>query len=122
MFLSLVKKKNNIVDIKSIYTELTRTYLDCLNDVLEPDDLLLFKNSTYLISEGYRNSLCLLLDLETEASTSVVRKYEDKLVAILRPVYEKYNLDSFSRSKKQGLLEACIHCIEKSRRLVEEKL
>lgn len=113
-----ISKKHNIYNIVDIYTDMTRTFLNNLTNVLDEEDLSKYKESTYLISEGYRNSLCILLDLETEASTYLVKKYENKFVNILKPVYNRYNLGQYSMSERKGILEACIHCIEKSRKLV----
>ena len=114
-----ISKKHNIKNVEHIYTDMTRTYLNSIQEVVDKNDLQKFNNSTYLISEGYRHSLCLLLGLETEASTYLVKKYESKFVDVLRPVYNKYNLCQYSMEKRKGILEACIHCIEKSRKLVD---
>lgn len=115
-----ISKKHNINNVECIYIDMTRTYLNSLKNVLSSEDLDKYNASTYLISEGYRNALCLLFRLETEASTYTVRKYEDKFVEVLRPVYFKYNLNQYSKDKLRGILEACIHCIEKSRKLVDD--
>ena len=113
-----ISKNNNIKDIEEIYTAITRLYLDSLVTVLDKDDLEKFKNNSYLISEGYRNSLCLALGLDSEASTQVVKKYENEFKAILLPVCEKYKLRRLDAGKRKGVLESCVHCIEKSRKLV----
>lgn len=114
-----ISKKHSIKNIEHIYTDMTRTYLSSIKEVVDKNDLQKFNNSTYLISEGYRHSLCLLLGLETEASTCLVKKYENRFVDVLRPVYNKYSLYKYSMEKRKGILEACIHCIEKSRKLVD---
>lgn len=118
MFLSKSKEKSGL---DYIYIEMTRTYLGGLSDILEAEDLMRYQESPYLISEGYRNALCLLLSLKTEASTYLVKKYEEQFVDLLRPVYLKYNLYRYSQSERRGILEACVHCIEKSRKLVNGK-
>lgn len=114
-----ISKKHNISNIEHIYTDMTRTYLCSLKGILSIEDLGKYNESTYLISEGYRNALCLVLGLETEASTLLVKKYEKQFVEVLRPVYFKYNLCQYTMGKRKGILEACIHCIEKSRKLVD---
>ena len=87
-----ISKKHNINNIEHIYTDMTKTYLCSLKSVLSAEDLVKYSESTYLISEGYRNALCLVFELETEASTFLVKKYEEQFVEILKPVYLKYNL------------------------------
>ena len=115
MFISRKLSMENIVDI---YTDMTRTYLRSIKDVVSDTDLKKFNNSTFLITEGYRHSLCVLFQLETEASLALAKKYESAFVEVLRPVYDKYNLEKLSSEKKKGLLEACIHCIEMTRKVV----
>lgn len=116
-----ISKKHKIENVENIYKDLTLTFLSNIISVLSEDDLITYRLSTYLLSEGYRNALCLLFGLQTEASSYLVEKYENNFVDILKPVYNKYNIGSFSEDKKKGLLEACIHCIEKSRKLVDSK-
>lgn len=115
-----ISKKHSISDIEGIYTDMTRAYLESINKVVCEEDLNKYKESTYLISEGYRHSLCLLLGLETKASVDIVKKYEKQFVNVLRPVYDKYNIYKYNDDSKKGILEACIHCIEKSRRMVDK--
>lgn len=114
-----ISKKHSISEVENIYKDLTRTYLNGLANVLSSDDLCRYNESTYLISEGYRHSLCLLFSLETETSTFLVKKYEEQFVSTLIPIYNRYNLSRLTVEAKRGILEACIHCIEKSRKLVD---
>lgn len=116
-----ISRSKNVSGLEHVYTDMTRTYLKGLNSILSEEDLVKFKESTYLISEGYRNALCLALHLDTEASTYLVRKYEGQFVDILKPVCRKYDLYKLTKEKQKGLLEACMHCIEKSRKLVDSK-
>lgn len=116
-----ISKKHSISNIENIYKDLTREYLKGVSGVLSSEDLVKYKSSTYLLSEGYRNALCILFDLKTEASVYLVRKYERQFVNILKPIYNKYNIGSFSVEMRIGLLEACIHCIEMSRKLVDKR-
>lgn len=97
-----------------VYIELTREYLRSL------DGMGYLNSSPYLIAESYRAVLCRLLDLETESSNYITDKYIDELVKRLEPVARKYKLASLNREQKQGVLEACIHCIEKTRKVVEQ--
>lgn len=113
--------KKRVDNIEDIYTDLTKTYLSSLSSVLSTEDLSRYNESTYLISEGYRNILCILFDLETETSTYFVKKYEEQLEIILRPICDKYNISKYTKEQRQGILEACIHCIEKSRKLVDNR-
>lgn len=113
-----ISKKHQVKDIEVIYKDLTRTYLNSIKEVVSVDDLPKFKESTYLISEGYRTAMCLALNLDTETSTSIVKKYELGFKEVLLPLCKKYKLDKLSSEQKKGLLEACVHCIEMSRKLV----
>lgn len=113
-----ISKKHKVKDIEIIYKDLTRTYLNSIKDIVSDDDLPKFKESTYLISEGYRTAMCLALNLDTEASTSVIKRYELKFKDVLLPLCKKYKLDTLSSEQKKGLLETCVHCIEMSRKLV----
>lgn len=113
-----ISRKHQIKDIETIYTDLTRTYLDSIKKVVSEDDLCKFQGSYYTISEGYRYYMCLVLGLDSEPSSLVVSKYSEGFKNILKPLCIKYNLDKLSEDKKKGILEACVHCIEKSRKLV----
>lgn len=115
-----ISKKHKIDNIEDIFIDMTRTYLNSITEVVSSEDLSKYNESTYLISEGYRYSLCLLFELETEASTYLVEKYGKQFANILKPIYNKYELYKYDSEKKKGILEACIHCIEKSRKLVDK--
>lgn len=113
-----ISKKHQVKDIEVIYTDLTRTYLDSIKKVVSEEDLYKFQGSCFLISEGYRYSMCLALGLDSEPASEVVKKYSSEFKNILEPLCLKYNLNRLSDDTKRGILEACVHCIEKSRKLV----
>ncbi len=71
------------------------------------------------ISELYRHSMCVVLGLESELNTHYdLKDYEQGVVKALKPVVKKYNLLSKDKGFKQGILEACVHGIEFTRKKV----
>lgn len=115
----IIHKKHSDLEVNEICIDLTRTYLNSIElVVVDKNDLSKFRGSSFVIAEGYRHALCVLLGLETEATLRVAKLYESEFVAQLKPIYDKYNLDKLTKKQRSGLLEACIHGMEKSRKLV----
>lgn len=68
------------------------------------------------ISELLRHSMCRLLGLSSNGCTYKIEKYSNTVVESLSDIIKKYNLDEMSDEYKKGLLEACVHCMELSRK------
>lgn len=68
------------------------------------------------ISELLRHSMCRLLGLSSNGYTCKIEKYSDIVVESLSDVIKKYNLNEMTDEYKKGLLEACVHCMEMSRK------
>lgn len=70
------------------------------------------------VSELLRCSICRLFELETKGYTKRIEDLSEGVVASLDKVARRYNLFAKSKDYKMGLLEACVHCMEMSRKEV----
>lgn len=68
------------------------------------------------VSELLRHSICVLFDLESRPINERMEQLSKIVVNVLKPVVEKYNMTGKSENYYQGLLEACVHCMELSRK------
>ena len=67
------------------------------------------------VSEIFRHSMCKLLGLNSQSSTELVGEVADIVISRLRPLVSRYNL-SADIEYRQGVLEACVHTMEMSRK------
>lgn len=95
----------------------------CINEIVFTYFSYLKSNTTLRaticgeeISELMRFSICILLGLETKGYSAGLEELSKSVCNILRPVINKYNIESKSYEYRQGLLEACVHCMEMSRK------
>ena len=103
------KKKIN-ENYKNIYKEIMEVYFDYLNNLdnfcLEPKG----------ISELLRYSLCNVMNLETMYVDTEIKDLSNDLGNKFNSIVNKYNINNNSLDYRRGLLEACVHCIEFSRK------
>jgi hypothetical protein len=95
----------------------------CINEIvftyfsyLKSDSMLRTTICGEEISELLRYSICVILKLETKGYSARLEELSKSVCNILRPVINKYNIESKSHEYRQGLLEACVHCMEMSRK------
>ena len=103
----LVRRSANMKLVDSI----VRLYWKALQD----SDYDLTYNE---ISELLRYSMCILLNLPTQGSSRCIVEYGKYIVNYIRPEIDRLGLVNLAEDKRQGLLEACVHCVEMSRKLV----
>lgn len=106
MFL-IKAKKSNVT--QEVYKDIVDSYLSYVSE--KKGNL-----SGYHIVELLRYSLCKYMGLETKGSSENVEKYSDECINHLKPVFNKHSILDKSVDYKKGILEACIHCIEMSRK------
>ncbi len=71
------------------------------------------------ISELYRHSMCVVLELESELSTHYdLKDYEQGVVKTLKPIVKRYGFLEKEKGYRQGVLEACVHGVEFTRKVV----
>lgn len=68
------------------------------------------------ISELLRYSLCVLLKLESKSSNGVVTEVAEDCIKHLRHDIKRTNILTKSLESRQAFLEACVHCIEFTRK------
>lgn len=107
----ITKKKPNI-DM-AIIDELVHSYLSYIKGLGEE-----FTCSE--ISELFRYSMCRALSLETKGYSERIERIGVGTCNRLWSVLDKYNIFNQSEDFRKGLLEACVHCMEMSRKRVLE--
>ena len=103
-----IKKTKEDINMKFV-DEVVRAYFSCLKS----KDFVL---SASEISELLRHSMCKLLSLESKGASSKIENYSKFIVNSLCGILKSYNIDEMSDDYKKGLLEACVHCMEMSRK------
>ena len=71
------------------------------------------------IAELLRYSMCKLLDLQSKGYSERIENLSYTVIDALTPVVDDFNVDDMTFEYKTGLLEACIHAMEMSRKKVE---
>lgn len=71
------------------------------------------------ISELLRYTLCKLLSLDTKGATSFIELYYSRCSNALKGVLNEHSLFGTNTRVKRGILEACVHCLEMSRKRAE---
>ena len=104
--------KSKKVDINMKFVnEIVKSYFSCIrsnNFVLSCSE----------ISELLRYSLCRLLGLKAKGYSSKICSLSDIVVDSLSGLFNNYNISDLTNEYKSGLLEACVHCMEMSRKQV----
>lgn len=108
----MVFLKSKKVDVNmKLVDELVRGYFRCLRE-----------NSISLncseVSELLRYSVCKLLKLQSKGYNNRIEETSKLVVNSLSGVVSRYNIDTMSDEYKTGILEACVHCMEMSRKKV----
>ena len=104
----MLLKTKKVVDYEVIYKDILKTYFDFLN-------LRTLELTPIGVSEFLRYSLCTALGLSTISSHIYIDNNSFRLIQEFKIVLNKYDVYSKNIQYKQGLLEACVHCIELSR-------
>lgn len=104
----LVKK--HTID-NDCYKEVVRVYLKYI--LKEYPSL-----SETAIAELLRHSVCISLNLESKGYDSFIESITDDCVKVIKPIFKRFNVLLQSDEYKRGMLEACMHCIELSRKKV----
>lgn len=105
----LLQRKNKVDITNEVIKEVVREYFKIIKE--------LYPNFCGLnISEILRYSICVLLGLETKGYLPDIEKASISVCNLLQPLIKKYSLDTKSLSYRMGFLEACVHCLEMSRK------
>lgn len=104
----LIKSKKKEVE-KEVYNTIVEKYFEY---VREYNDTL----GAYDMSELLRYSLCKYLGLESKGSKQNIELESDRCINFLRGTLDSLGLIDKSKEYKSGILEACVHCIELSRK------
>lgn len=105
-----IKKPKENIDMKLV-DDLVRAYFSYLKNLNEPLNYI-------EISELLRYSICQVLNLPTKGYSETIDKLSHNLQINLKSILDSYNLGNVSDDYKKGLLEACVHCMEMSRKRV----
>ena len=60
--------------------------------------------------------MCLVLNLQTKGYSTRIEIIANSYVKELKPLFKGYNIENRTIEYKQGVLEACVHCMEMSRK------
>lgn len=104
-------KRNSSGVSDECYKDFVREYLDYVSKYHA-------NLNAQAISELLRYSICSLLDLESTSNNSYIKSLSKNCISHLSPLVEKYNLRDKSVEYRMGFLEACVHCIEFSRKKI----
>ena len=91
-----------------------------LSDALSLIDSYRYNLESKDISEIIRHSTCLALDIDSVCALDGVDNLCNNASKIIRNSLSSEILDS-SLDSRRGVLEACVHCIEFSRKKVENE-
>lgn len=110
----MVIRKMVKVPSEACYREVVSGYLDYACENLN------FLGAGEL-SELLRYSVCVCLGLNAVLNLPDAEGYAEGVVRLLQPIFDKYHVPGLPRERRMAMLEACVHCIEFSRRRLEEK-
>jgi hypothetical protein len=103
-----VKKPKHDISLKAV-DEVVHSYFTYLSECKVP--------LTYMdISELLRYSVCVSLGLLTSKSTKKIDELSDDIISIIKPILVAQNVADRDIEYKQSFLEACVHCMEFSRK------
>lgn len=106
-----VKKQKENINMMFV-DKIVRSYFKCLK---ENKWSLTYSE----IAELLRFSMCRLLDLQSKGYSEKIENLSYAVIDSLTPVVDDFNIDDMTFEYKTGLLEACIHAMEMSRKKVE---
>ena len=96
---------------------------ECINAIvttyfnfIKSDEYIKTNLKGFEISELLRYTICRMFSLETIGNSVELEELSKAVRNILRPVADKYQLWGRSIEYHKGLLEACVHCMEMSRK------
>ena len=104
----LRNKRNK--EYEKIYKKIMIIYFNYLHSI---NDLHLTSKG---MSELLRYSLCNVLNLKSIYSDVYIESLSEGLESKLQNIISNYNILDKPMEYRQGLLEACVHCIEFSRK------
>jgi hypothetical protein len=108
----MIIKKTTKVDVNmKLVDEIVRAYFACLKENK-------LKLSCSEISELMRYSMCKMLNLQSKGYSAKVEECSKLVVNSISCILQRYNVNELSSDYKAGLLEACVHCMELSRKKV----
>ena len=109
----MIKKKKVCTEVsKDLYTNIVTACFDYLESTGRDF-------SCKAISEILRYSLCKVLNLSSELASNDYIEITKGVVNVITPVIPLDVLNSSERYR-QGVLEACVHCVEYAREKVEK--
>ena len=103
----LIQKKNKPYEV--IYKDVLNAYFKYLRN----NNLSLSPKG---MSEMLRYSLCEVLSLDTIYADIYIKNNSYIFIQQLKRIMNTHNVLNKSKEYRQGLLEACVHCIEMSRK------
>lgn len=68
------------------------------------------------ISELFRYSMCKVLNLDTPVAGAKIEAESANVIKVLNPICVRHGFRKSSIEKRQGVLEAGVHCLEMSRK------
>lgn len=105
-----IKSKKVDINMKFV-NDIVKAYFECLRE----NNLSL---SCSEISELLRYSMCKILNLQSKGYSNKIEESSKIVVNSLSILLKNYNIDDMTNDYKSGLLEACVHCMEMSRKEV----
>lgn len=105
------KKSKEDVNMKLVDL-IVKSYFACLRS----NNIILNYSE---ISELLRHSMCKLLGLSSNGYSCKIENYSDIVVNHLVNETKTFNISEMTNDYKKGLLEACVHCMEMSRKRLE---
>lgn len=107
----ILKTKNKVLVDEKAYKGVVSNYFNFLrSNSISLDE--------FEISELLRYSLCVSLGLETKGFNTFIEDFSKGYVKLLRKELKQKGVLNQTDEYKKGFLEACIHCIEFSRKKV----
>lgn len=91
--------------------EIVKSYFECIRT----NNLVL---SCSEISELLRYSMCRMLGLQSKGYSRKIEETSKIIINSLSDLFKSYNINEMTNEYKSGLLEACVHCMEMSRKQV----
>lgn len=91
--------------------EVVKSYFECIRT----NNLVLSYSE---ISELLRYSMCRMLGLQSKGYSRKIEETSKIIVNSLSDLLKNYNIEEMTTEYKSGLLEACVHCMEMSRKQV----
>lgn len=106
-----VKKQKEDINMRFV-DSIVKRYFKCIRDNN-------FNLTCSEISELLRYSMCRLLNLQSKGYSIQIENLSNIIVSDLSEVVSSYNVNDMTFAYRTGLLEACIHAMEMSRKKVE---